>query len=35
VIFDGYTEVMERKADRPIAVVVADIKTGEAGLTYE
>jgi len=35
VIFDGYTEVRERKADRPIAVVVADIKTGEAGLTYE
>jgi len=35
VIFDGYTEVRERKADRPIAVVVADIKTGDAGLTYE
>jgi len=35
VIFDGYTEVRERKKDRPIAVVVADIKTGDAGLTYE
>jgi len=35
VIFDGYTEVRERKVDRPIAVVVADIKTGDADLTYE
>ena len=35
VIFDGYTEVRERKADRPITVVLADVKTGQASLTYE
>lgn len=35
VIFDGYTEVRERKADRPITVVLADVKTGQARLTYE
>jgi len=35
IIFDGYTKVRERKEDRPISVVVADIKTGDAGLTYE
>lgn len=35
IIFDGYTKVRERKEDRPISIVVADIKTGEAGLTYE
>ncbi len=35
VIFDGYTRVKERIEDRPIRVVLADIKTGEAGLTYE
>ena len=35
VIFDGYTEVRERKEDRPIAVVLADVKTGQASLTYE
>jgi len=35
VIFDGYTKVRERIEDRPITVVLADIKTGEATLTYE
>ena len=35
VIFDGYTRVRERLEDGPIAVVLADIKTGEATLTYE
>ena len=35
VIFDGYTEVRERKEDRPITVVLADVKTGQATLTYE
>lgn len=35
VIFDGYTQVRERKEDRPITVVLADVKTGHAGLTYE
>jgi len=35
VIFDGYTQVRERKADRPITVVLADVKTGRATLTYE
>jgi len=35
VIFDGYTEVRERKEDKPITVVLADIKTGRATLTYE
>lgn len=32
VIFDGYTQVRERKADRPITVVLADVKTGRATL---
>lgn len=35
VIFDGYTEVRERKEDKPITVVLADVKTGQASLTYE
>jgi len=35
VIFDGYTEVRERREDSAIAVVLADVKTGEATLTYE
>jgi len=35
VIFDGYTEVRERREDKPIAVVLADVKTGQASLTYE
>ena len=35
VIFDGYTQVKERKEDKPIAVVLADVKTGRASLTYE
>jgi len=35
VIFDGYTEVRERKEDKPITVVLADVKTGRATLTYE
>ena len=35
LIFDGYTEVRERKADRPITIVLADVKTGQVSLTYE
>ncbi|NIO36223.1 hypothetical protein GTO27_00805 [Candidatus Bathyarchaeota archaeon] len=35
VIFDGYTQVRERKADKPITVVLADVKTGQSTLTYE
>jgi predicted Holliday junction resolvase-like endonuclease len=35
VIFDGYTKVKERIEDAPITIVLADVKTGEAGLTYE
>lgn len=35
VIFDGYTKVKERIEDIPITIVLADVKTGEAGLTYE
>jgi predicted Holliday junction resolvase-like endonuclease len=35
VIFDGYTKVKERIEDVPISIVLADVKTGEAGLTYE
>ena len=35
VIFDGYTKVRERIEDKPITVVLADVKTGQAGLTYE
>lgn len=35
VIFDGYTKVRERIEDTPITIVLADVKTGEAGLTYE
>ena len=35
VIFDGYTKVRERLEDGPITVVLADVKTGQAGLTYE
>ena len=35
MIFDGYTKVRERIEDVPITVVLADVKTGEADLTYE
>lgn len=35
VIFDGYTLVKERIEDKPIKIILADIKTGEATLTYE
>ena len=35
VIFDGYTTVKERIEDKPIKIVLADIKTGDASLTYE
>jgi len=35
VIFDGYTDVKDKKEDRPITVVLADIKTGRsARLTF-
>jgi predicted Holliday junction resolvase-like endonuclease len=29
VIFDGYTDVKDRRIDRPITVILADIKTGK------
>jgi len=35
VIFDNYTKVKERLEDVPIKIVLADVKTGEADLTYE
>jgi len=36
VIFDGYTDVRDRKMDRPITVILADVKTGKsAELTPE
>lgn len=35
VIFDNYTKVRERIEDTPIRIVLADVKTGEARLTYE
>ena len=35
VIFDNYTKVKERADDVPITIVLADVKTGQAGLTYE
>lgn len=33
LIFDGYTEVKDRSSSRPITVILADIKTGEAKLS--
>ena len=35
VIFDGYTQIKDSKIDRPITVVLMDIKTGDAALTSE
>jgi predicted Holliday junction resolvase-like endonuclease len=35
VIFDGYTEVKEKLEDVPIKIILADVKAGEADLTYE
>ncbi len=35
IIFDGYTSVKERMEDKPIRIVLADIKTGDSSLTYE
>jgi predicted Holliday junction resolvase-like endonuclease len=35
IIFDGYTEVKERIEDKPITIILAEVKTGEATLTYE
>lgn len=35
VIFDGYTEVKDNRIDRPITVVLMDIKTGDSTLTSE
>ena len=35
VIFDGYTQIKDSKIDRPITVVLMDIKTGDAALTPE
>jgi predicted Holliday junction resolvase-like endonuclease len=29
VIFDGYTDVKDRRIDRPITIILADIKTGK------
>jgi len=33
IIFDGYTDVKDRKSERPITIVFMDIKTGISGLT--
>jgi len=35
IIFDGYTAVRERIEDKPIKIILADVKTGDATLTYE
>ena len=35
VIFDGYTKVRERIEDTPITIVLAEVKTGKAELSYE
>jgi predicted Holliday junction resolvase-like endonuclease len=36
IIFDGYTDVKDGHNERPITVVLADVKTGKsASLTYE
>ena len=36
VIFDGYTDLKDKKTDRGITVILADVKTGKsAGLTPE
>jgi predicted Holliday junction resolvase-like endonuclease len=32
LIFDGYTEVKDSSFERPVTVVLADIKTGDAKL---
>ena len=32
VIFDGYTDVKDKKSDQPITVVLADIKTGKSAV---
>jgi len=30
VIFDGYTDVKDRRVNRPITVILADVKTGKS-----
>lgn len=36
IIFDGYTDVKDGRQERPITVVLADVKSGKsAALTYE
>ena len=35
IVFDGYTKVKERREDTPIKIVLVEVKTGKAGLTYE
>lgn len=36
VIFDGYTDVKDGQKERPITVILADVKSGKsASLTYE
>jgi len=35
IIFDGYTAVRERIEDKPVNINLADVKTGNATLTYE
>ncbi|MFX1486412.1 MAG: Holliday junction resolvase-like protein [Promethearchaeota archaeon] len=35
VIFDGYTDIKDNRKDRPITVVLMDIKTGDSALTVE
>ena len=34
VVFDGYTKVKEGVEDRPITIVLVEVKTGEATLTH-
>ena len=35
VIFDGYTDIKDNRKDRPITVILMDIKTGDSKLTLE
>lgn len=36
IVFDGYTNIKDKKEDEPITVVLADVKTGKsARLTHE
>jgi len=36
IVFDGYTNIKDKKEDEPITVILADVKTGKsARLTHE